>query len=31
MHFETTRRRFIAVLSSLLAFTGMKGGAFAQP
>ena len=27
MHFETTRRRFIAMLSSLLALPQVKGGA----
>jgi alpha-L-fucosidase 2 len=31
MYFETTRRRFIAVLTSLLAYPRMKGGAFALP
>jgi alpha-L-fucosidase 2 len=30
MHFETTRRRFIAVLTSLLAYPRMKASAFAQ-
>jgi len=30
MYFETTRRRFIALLSSLIAFPQMKGGALAQ-
>src|ERR1035438_9146865 len=30
MHFETTRRRFIALLSSLLAFAKTQGDAWAQ-
>jgi alpha-L-fucosidase 2 len=30
MHFATTRRRFIALLSSLIALPQLKGGAFAQ-